>query len=39
MANGEPPRPGADNGARPGVLERLFHLRERSTTVGTEAHA
>jgi adenine/guanine/hypoxanthine permease len=39
MANGEPSRPGAHTGARPGALERLFHLRERSTTVATELRA
>jgi len=35
MANGEPPRPGT----RTGLLERLFHLGERHTTVATELRA
>ena len=43
MANGEPPRPDADPAVNPaahsGLLERLFRLRERSTTVGTELRA
>ena len=38
MANGEPPRPNAEPGAT-GVLERLFHLGERGTTVATELRA
>src|SRR6185436_16509984 len=37
--SGEPPRPGVDLGAQPGVLDRFFQLRERSTTVATELRA